>query len=282
MDLRSHALLIASLTFGSGCAAIGVQRTDPALYPEPARDAITFWGHASAYIDVGGFGIVTDPVFSKGYALIRRRIIPAPPPGAYDQSRVVLISHAHQDHLDPATLARFPRGVVILAPAPSVAYLRARGFEARVMRPGSEFPIPGGVIVAVAARHPGGRTSLKARADGRALGYVIETTNSTIYYSGDTEPFSGLADVGARYHPDVALLNVNVHLPPTAAIAATVDLGMPHVIPIHRGAYDVGTRRLEGDWIAEMSAALGPMVVPLEVGESYPLPHAVVRAGAGR
>jgi L-ascorbate metabolism protein UlaG (beta-lactamase superfamily) len=279
MDFRPHALLIAALSFGADCAAIGVKRTDPVLYTEPPADAITFWGHASAYIDVGGFGIVTDPVFSKGYALVRRRLIPAPPPGAYDQARVVLISHAHQDHLDPATLKRFSRGVVILAPAPSAAYLRERGIDARVMRPGSEFPIPGGVIVAVAAHHPGGRTSLKARSDGRALGYVIETTRTTIYYSGDTEYFPGLADVGRRYAPDVALLNVNVHLPPSDAIVAAADLGMPHVIPIHRGAYDVRTRRLEDDWIAQLGAALGPIVVPLEVGESYPLPHEAVAAG---
>jgi L-ascorbate metabolism protein UlaG (beta-lactamase superfamily) len=282
MDPRQYALLVAAVSLGSGCAALGrsVHGTDPLLYPEPPADAITFWGHACAYIDVDGFGIVTDPVFAARYAVIRRRVIPSPPPEAYDQSRVVLISHAHHDHLDPATLARFPKGIVILAPAPAAAYLRKHGIAARVMRPGAEFPIPGGVIVAVAALHPGGRNSLKARSDGRALGYVIETPRCTIYYSGDTEYFPGLAEVGTRYKPDVALLNVNPHLSPTDAIMATVDLGMPRMLPIHRGAYDVRTRRLEREWIGEMSAALGPALVPLEVGESYALPRADAVAGA--
>ena len=271
MDPR-HAALIAAMMMGSGCAALGrVQGTDAHLYPEPPENAITFWGHACAYVDVGGFGIVTDPVFAERYAVIRRRLVPSPPLEAYDQSRVVLISHAHHDHLDAKTLARFPKNAVILAPAPAAAYLKRKGIRARVMKPGDRYDIPGGVITAVTALHPGGRISLKARSDGRALGYVIESERGTIYYSGDTEYFPGLADVGQRYRPDVAILNVNPHLDPHAAIWAAVDLGMPRVVPIHRGAYSVRTRPLEREWVGTLSAALGPMVVPLEIGESYPL-----------
>src|SRR5262245_9201527 len=125
MDPR-YAALIAAMMMGTGCAAVTarVQGTDPDLFPEPAEHAITFWGHACAYVDVAGYGIVTDPVFSERYAVIRRRLVPSPPFSAYDQARLVLISHAHHDHLDPATLARFPKNVLILAPAPAVAFLR--------------------------------------------------------------------------------------------------------------------------------------------------------------
>ncbi|HEV8481873.1 MAG TPA: MBL fold metallo-hydrolase, partial [Candidatus Eisenbacteria bacterium] len=107
---------LALLFFLTGCAATrsGVRVEDAALFREPERNAVTFWGHACAYVDVGGFGIVTDPVFETSYVPLRPRIVPVPPPAAYDQTRVILISHAHQDHLDRRTLERFSPGVVIL------------------------------------------------------------------------------------------------------------------------------------------------------------------------
>lgn len=272
-------LLVGTLVVASetGCAPalFARARTDSLLYPNPPRDAITFWGHACVYVDIGGFGIVTDPVFGPRYSPFHGRVIPAPPPGAYARTRVILISHAHQDHLQPATLARFPRSAVILCPGPSARYIRDGGPRVQVLRPGDAYPFPGGDIIAVPALHPGARSSLKARSDGRALGYVIRTPGSTIYYSGDTEYFPGIEQVGTRYRPDVAILNATRHLPPPDVLHALASLGAPKIIPIHWGAYDGpagrGARRRHG----EVLRLLGPAAIPLEVGESTPLPGAI-------
>jgi L-ascorbate metabolism protein UlaG (beta-lactamase superfamily) len=280
MGVVRQAAIVAVLVATAGCAAGSQIRpmTDATLYPEPQENAITFWGHACTYIDVEGFGIVTDPVFSRRYATIRKRLIPAPPPSSYDQTRVVLLSHAHQDHLDPATLERFPSDAMILAPEPAAKYLRKRGIHARVMKPGMEVPFPGGSITAVASHHPGGRLSLKARADGGALGYVIETPSATVYYSGDTEYFPGFSTIGYRYDPDIAIMNINAHLRFPEAAIAVADLGMPIVLPIHWGAYNGKSVRHGPKWREELSEALGPIVVPLEVGEAYALPAAERRS----
>jgi len=241
------------------------------VYSEPRADAITFWGHSCAYIDVEGFGIVTDPVFSHRYATIRRRLIPAPPPDVYDQTRVILISHAHQDHLDPATLDRFSPRTVILAPYPSARYLRKHGFRATVMRPGDEYPFPGGTIIAVPARHPGGRLSLKARSDGRAIGFVIRTAEGTVYYTGDTEYFSGFTRIAEGFHPNILLLNLNAHLHSEDALQAIEDLHSPVVVPLHLGAYDGKSESMGPRWRSELVDSLGARVIPLEVGQSLPL-----------
>lgn len=280
MALRDFLMASALIVIGTGCSASSHPRptTDPVLYREPPPNAITFWGHACAYIDIGGFGIVTDPVFAGTWAIVRHRLIPIPPPEAYDQTQVVLISHAHQDHLDPKTLARFSPWTVILAPAPAAKYLAKRGILAHVMKPGDEYRFPHGSIIAVAARHPGGRKSLKARSDGRALGYVIRTENVTIYYSGDTEYFPGFAAIGTMYRPDIALLNVNRHLHSQDAQLAVADLGASIVIPAHYGAYSGPSARLAQRWRAELVAALGPSVVPLEVGESLRIPGSAAAA----
>ena len=274
---RRTAILLAALlvvAFQAGCApAIFLKyREDPALYAEPPRNAITFWGHACSYIDIEGFGIVTDPVFETRYSVFHKRKIPSPPPQAFDQTSVVLISHAHLDHLHPETLARFASHTVVLCPAPAAKKARESGRWVTVMKPGDEFAFPGGTITAVLADHPGGRSSRKARADGGALGYVICTPRLTIYYSGDTEYFAGIAQIGERYRPDIAILNVNVHLKSEDAVRAAKALGMPVVIPTHTGAYDGPHAGRDLRYRSEFAKMLGPLAVPLKVGESLPLP----------
>jgi len=207
-------------------------------------------------------------------------VIPAPPPGAYDQTSVILISHAHQDHLQPRTLGQFPRSAVVLCPAPSARYVPEGGPGVRVMRPGDVYRFPGGSIIAVAARHPGGRSSLKARSDGRALGYVIRTPRSTIYYSGDTEYFPGIERVGSAYRPDVAILNATRHLPTPDVVHAVFSLGVSKVILTHWGAYDGPTGRKALRRHEELLALLGPVALPLDVGESVALSGVVERPPA--
>src|SRR5258705_1564576 len=119
----THGALLALMVLiacTSGCASSIHQRprVDGVLYPEPSANAITFWGHACCYIDVGGFGIVTDPVFETS-AWGRTRHIGAPPRAAYASARLILISHAHDNHLSPSTIATFPDSVLVLCPAPS-------------------------------------------------------------------------------------------------------------------------------------------------------------------
>src|SRR5262245_24531718 len=118
--------LLLSLVLLAGCARLrpGVHDEDATLYKEPARDAVTFWGPSTAYVDLGGYGIVTDPVFESSFAPLYPRYVPAPPPSAYARARVELLSHAHHDHLSRKSIERLPADVVVLCPGPAADYLR--------------------------------------------------------------------------------------------------------------------------------------------------------------
>ena len=259
------------LALAPGCAAT-LARVDSSMFPDPPRNAITFWGHACCYIDVGGFGIVTDPMFENS-ATFRRRKVPAPPRSAYAGARVILISHAHDDHLSPATIATFPESTLVLCPEPSARYLSEPGRVVRTMKPGDEFEYPGGRIVAVAAHHPGGRFSNDAEADGRALGYVIYAPEARLYYSGDTDPFPGFEAVARAHQPTLVILNVNGHLKSMDAVRAAQSLGAQTVVPVHYGVFGYlfwGERKAPRSY-EELSRHLGPILVPLELGRSLPL-----------
>lgn len=260
----------------AGCGR-HLARTDEALFPDPAPNAITFWGHACVYVDVDGYGIVTDPVFDEA-TFFRRRKVPAPPPPAYRNARVVLLSHAHQDHLSPRTLATFPRETVILAPEPSARFL-GDDFPRTVkaVRPDEVFEFPGGTITAVVAKHPGGRRSVRASTDGDALGWVIEMRYGTIFWSGDTNYFEGFDRVGTRFRPDVALLDINGHLHAMDAVRAAWATRARVIVPLHFGAYGYfffGEQKLPRDWEV-LREHLGDQLVILGLGKSLGLDRAV-------
>lgn len=258
---------------GSGCVGgIGLHYTpDPTLFVEPRPHSVTFWGHACFYIDAAGTGIVTDPVWERVYASFHRRYIGSPPDSVFDQTKLILISHAHNDHLSPATLERFPESTVILCPIPSAKYMDKLRLKIITMRPGDEYTFPGGRVVAVTANHPGYRYSYKASTDGRALGYIIETGGHTIYYTGDSEYFEGFRDVGTRFHPDLLLLNVNTHLRPAEALKLVREVNPQKVIPGHFGAYRGSNERKTPAYRGQMAQDLGALWQELPVGGAFSL-----------
>ena len=268
--MRRAVALFAACIAIAGCS--GVARVDPQRYAGPPRDSVTFWGHACVFVDAGGLGIVTDPVFESNLWQ-RRRFIGAPPPEVLQRVRVVLLSHAHDDHTSPESLALFGAGVTILGPAPVVDFLAEKGVAAKAMRAGDEYVVDGVRFIAVAAHHAGGRMSVTASTDGRALGWVVITPAATLFYSGDTDYCSTFANVGWTYAPDIAILNINGHLMPVDASRAARALRAPVVIPAHWGGYGYwvvgGNRHPRGE--TQLARLLGKRLHVLEVGQSLPL-----------
>jgi len=185
----------------------------------------------------------------------------APPPAAYAGARVILVSHAHDDHLSPKTIASFPESTLVLCPEPAAAYLGDVRQPVRTMRPGDEMPFPHGTIIAVPAHHPGGRRGLDAEADGRALGYVIRTPHGVIYVTGDTDLFPEIGRIGARYQPDVVVMHVSGHMKGMDAVHAARALGAPTVVAVHWGAYGYY-------WFPEYRQPRTMKVLRAELGET--------------
>jgi L-ascorbate metabolism protein UlaG (beta-lactamase superfamily) len=242
--------------------------TGPKKFDPPPQNAIAFWGHSCMYINVGSTGIVTDPVFSKRYSPASRRIIGRPDAAACGGVNLILISHAHADHLCRESLALFPRDVKILCSEPCAKHLE--GFDFSVLKLWEEYRTGSLTITATPADHAGGRYSLDAEPDGRAVGFVIRSPKATVYYSGDTRYFDGFAKIGERFKPDVAILNVNTHLR-ADAIKVANDVGARVVIPAHHGAFVSPTSARNYGWQKELKAAIGERYREIPVGGSLHL-----------
>jgi L-ascorbate metabolism protein UlaG (beta-lactamase superfamily) len=224
----------------AGEATTDHTRTSPARRATGER--ITFLGHATVLIELAGMRLITDPVLRPQVGPLWRRT-PRPHLGPLADLDVVLISHLHLDHYDPASLRLLDAGVPIVGPVGSARSLGWRGFtDVHEMRPGDSLRLGGIEIVATEARHRGTRHPLARRTPSN--GYVISGGGRHIYFAGDTGLFAGMTDIWDGL--DVALLPIAglgpwmpefKHLSPRHAVQAAALLRPKLVIPIHWGTY---------------------------------------------
>ncbi|MFF3612952.1 MBL fold metallo-hydrolase [Streptomyces sp. NPDC002580] len=205
---------------------------------------ITWWGHATCTLEDSGTRVLTDPLFARRLAhLRRRRGAPPPPPAAV--ADVALVSHLHADHLHLPSLARLAPGTRLLVPrdAPrSVPGLRRLDhLRLTEVAPGDRTQVGDLVVRTVPARHDGRRLPVGPHRSP-AVGYVVEGEART-YFAGDTGLFASMAEeVGTV---DVALLPVGGwgpylgegHLDAGRAAEALSALLPRSAVPVHYGTF---------------------------------------------
>jgi L-ascorbate metabolism protein UlaG (beta-lactamase superfamily) len=247
-------------------------------------ERLTWIGHATVLLEVGGARLLTDPLLRDRVGHLRRQSAP-PDAGATRDIDAVLVSHLHLDHLDAASLRRLRRDTAVLAPAGAGTLLRRLGFARTTeMQAGERVEVGGAAVRAVPAVHDGRRHPLARMAD--ALGFVV-TGEHSVYFAGDTDLYDGMGDMAGTL--DAALLPVwgwgpslgSGHMDPLGAARALALMRPRVAVPIHWGTFfPAGLRLLRGSALVEpplefarRAAALAPGVDVhvLEPGEGLAL-----------
>ncbi|MEU5098444.1 MBL fold metallo-hydrolase [Streptomyces sp. NPDC020996] len=205
---------------------------------------VTWWGHATCTVEDSGVRVLTDPLFARRLAHLRRRRGALPPPGAW-HADVALVSHLHADHLHVPSLERLAPGTRLLVPRGArravPALRRLVRLHVTEVAPGDVVRVHDLSVRAVPARHDGRRLPVGPHRSP-ALGYVLEGEART-YFAGDTGLFDTMAkEVGPV---DVALLPVGGwgpslgegHLDAGRAAEALARLAPRSAVPVHYGTY---------------------------------------------
>jgi L-ascorbate metabolism protein UlaG (beta-lactamase superfamily) len=210
------------------------------IQSKPAT-VVTYIGHSTLLVEMKGVRLLTDPVLRDRVAFLHRHSASVQP--AWVQNiDVVLLSHAHSDHLDSPSLRRLhsiKRNTRIIAPVGVGSIVRRLGFEqVEEVEAGAEFQVGTLTVRVTAALH--GRAKYFFERDVLCIGYVIKGDH-TVYFAGDTDIFPEMAELAGTL--DLALLPVwgwgptlgVGHLDPYRAAQALVLLAPRYAIPIHWG-----------------------------------------------
>jgi L-ascorbate metabolism protein UlaG (beta-lactamase superfamily) len=198
---------------------------------------ITYVGHATVQLEAGGARVLTDPIL-RARVVHLRRIVPLPPLEPLLDPDVVLISHAHHDHLDLPSLRRL-RGSRVVAPRGCGRLVSRAGIrDVSEIAPGQELDLGLTSIRAVRLAHDGRRHPLSTARE--TIGYIIDADVRTLF-AGDTGLFEEMSALAG--HVDTALLPVwgwgprlgAGHMGPGDAATAVARMRPRLAIPIHWG-----------------------------------------------
>jgi L-ascorbate metabolism protein UlaG (beta-lactamase superfamily) len=216
------------------------------------ENKITFINHATVLLQLDGFNIITDPIYSLtlGYYFPRLKK-PGIPFKRLPTVDFILLSHHHHDHLNMKTLRRFARKhqSVVLMPKGIGQYARRAGFDDVIeMNWWEKYEVDKLKITCVPAKHSGKRV-LWEKKNTLFCGFVVETINCSVYFAGDTAYDIFFKEMAEKFSLDVALLPIgaykpynwfkDLHLNPQTAVQAFLDLRAKYLIPIHWGTFKI-------------------------------------------
>jgi len=212
--------------------------------------AVTWWGHSTASVQLGGARVLTDPLLVDRLAHLRRHAVSVRRDEAVDADLVV-VSHLHLDHLHVPSLRALGRGTQVLVPAGGGRLLRGTGLDVDEVAPGDAGTVSGVRVEATPADHPHSRF-LGSRVRGEPLGFVMRGEAGSVWYPGDTALADHMNDIEDI---DLALIPVGGwgptlgegHMGPEDAAEAVRRTGSRAAVPVHWGTFwPLGIRRSGG------------------------------------
>jgi L-ascorbate metabolism protein UlaG (beta-lactamase superfamily) len=223
---------------------------------------ITFYGHASIGIEVGGKHILVDPFISANPLAENVDINTI-------KADYILLTHAHGDHiLDVEAIAERTEAVIV-SNAEIASYYASKGFQAHPMNHGGSWNFDFGKVKYVNAIHsssfPDGTNG------GNPGGFVIEGEHKNIYIAGDTALTMDMKLIPIRTKLDLAILPIgdNFTMDIEDAIIASDFIECNKVLGYHYDTF--GYIEIDHKVAIQKFSDKGKDLMLLKIGESIEL-----------
>lgn len=214
-----------------------------------ARSSLTWIGHATYLVQLGGRSIVIDPLLSQRIVAIPRLVAPGLTRAQLPKLDAVLVTHNHRDHMDGPSLVSLDRSIQVIVPKGLGAWFAKQGFTRITELAWWEHAdLDGDVRVTFVPSQHWSQRGAFDRNESLWGGYVIEDGTHRVYHSGDTAYFEGFRDIGAKLgRIDAAMLPIGAyeprwfmrqqHMNPEDAVQAFMDLRAERFVAMHWGTF---------------------------------------------
>jgi L-ascorbate metabolism protein UlaG (beta-lactamase superfamily) len=250
-------LILAMITAGCNSDASIASPTpahsalNPATWPDGDL-TIANLGHATLLMNYFGVRVISDPTlfYRVGVALDsivtfgpHRHVAPPLKPNELGPLDLILITHAHMDHLDIPSLKALPKSVTVIACDKCSALIRPLGFnDVRELKWGESTNVKGLTVTAMPANHWGKRWP-PFGADYGFNSYVLDRDGHRMLLACDsayTYTFAALAS----HPPEVAAFSIGAYDPwihnhanPEQVWSMFQQSGALYLVPIHWGTF---------------------------------------------
>jgi L-ascorbate metabolism protein UlaG (beta-lactamase superfamily) len=267
---------------------------EPPLIPIPEswdRNSLTaaWLGHSTVLINFYGLTILTDPVLFRrigpdlrlGTVGPKRLVASALPPDKLPPIDLVVLSHAHMDHLNFPSLRRLPGSARVVTARATSDLLRHTHFKAVTELGWGDSAMVStengeARIEAFQVNHWGARWK---RDKHRGYnGYMIEREGRRIIFGGDTAMTTSFRSLRTKGPFNLALMPIGSYRPwershctPEQAVAMANDAGAEYFLPLHFKTFLLGK---EGptEPLERLEAALEPERIALRnIGQTFRL-----------
>ena len=239
---------------------------DLALVQSPAGNpSVTWIGHATLLLRMGGINVLTDPQFSEraspvSFAGPRRYHAPAVALADLPKIDAVVISHNHYDHLDVASVkalhARFGDALPFYVPLGLKAWFAELGISNVVeLDWWDEAELHDVRFTLTPAQHWSARSPFDRN---RTLwgGWAIRAPEAKVFFAGDTGYSDDFKEIGTRLGPfDFAAIPIGAYAPqwfmgpqhvdPAQALLIHRDVGARQSLGIHWGVFELADDPLD-------------------------------------
>lgn len=291
--LMAHFNFLRQMIFdGRGPPEAPTARPTPQTWRD---DGITgsCLGHSTVLLNFLGARVLTDPVFSlragPGFGPFilgpKRHVEPALRPKDFPPPDVILLSHAHFDHFDSASLRKFSRDTpVITARATRDLLQRFRHVHEIHWGESVTLAVRGKPlrVQAIPVAHWGARMMRDTHRGYN--GYELERGEQALCFAGDTAFTETFAALRARGRPlDLAIMPIGAydpwiraHCTPEQAVAMAEQAGARYFVPIHHQTFKLSSEPME-EPAARLRAAFADephRLLAVDVGETFRVPQA--------
>ncbi|WP_040664423.1 MBL fold metallo-hydrolase [Nafulsella turpanensis] len=224
--------------------------------PSSGNPHLTWFGHSSYLLQLSGYNLLVDPVFSERTSPFdfvgTKAFAGTTEIGVEDLPAIdfVLITHDHYDHLDYPTiqkLAHKAKGFYV--PLGVGAHLERWGVSSDQIHEldwWEEIPLVADLqLIATPARHFSGR-GITDRNKTLWASYVLKSKQHSLYLGGDSGYGPHFKEIGNLFGPfDLTLLECgqyhpywpNIHMMPEETVQAHLDLKGKVLMPVHWGKF---------------------------------------------